>query len=514
MSTNVRQHGLHLSTATSYVLLFVATMPGRQQTFELIPTSLVRSNGPKPPMTSKAAKKAYLKANRGPRISRAERRRLEQEELARQKKEYEKERNARKARAAREKKAQKEREEREARKKMGIPEPSKFVRASQPTISHFIRNGAKRLRQDMEAVAEESDSTVNEDQYNADPPAKHAAVDDSSEDEFGEFPPLSQSDLPKLLDTIGSSMEPLKEQAEESQELPRRRDTADEDEYPFDDEHMIAELATTQLLSEVAEAASRSDGPQSPRKSPNPPNSAPRSVDQEETSKANAKGPAILKPQETGRQVLQERPVNILPQTKAKKSISFASTPPNRIFPASTVNRTNMPPSATQAFLENHLDDFFPSPSQEVRELLEDIDDLPSNTQIARELSPSKPDEEDPFAGMILTQDFVLSSQDLREITTPSQAAAPERADEYAPSPPPHIASKEKRRFFEEKEEDLVHAAIHESKVTAEQENQRMNPPKTAPGATKRTFQRVLSAATDYGDEEFSAVEEELLALF
>jgi hypothetical protein len=46
---------------------------------------------------------------------------------------------------------------------------------------------------------------------------------------------------------------------------------------------------------------------------------------------------------------------------------------------------------ATQTFLEDHLNEFFPSPSQEIRELLGDIDDIPTDTQIARELEPVIP---------------------------------------------------------------------------------------------------------------------------
>jgi hypothetical protein len=90
-----------------------------------------------------------------------------------------------------------------------------------------------------------------------------------------------------------------------------------------------------------------------------------------------------------------------------------------------------------------------------------------------------------------------LSSQDILEITTPSRAPQP------APAP------KEKRRFFEEKEEDLLQAALHESRIAARQE-----PPLKKPPRPKRSLQRVQSAATDYGDEEFSAYGKELLAMF
>jgi hypothetical protein len=123
--------------------------------------------------------------------------------------------------------------------------------------------------------------------------------------------------------------------------------------------------------------------------------------------------------------VLQEQFVNIppprIPFNKPLKSISFAPTPAKLKSTFLKSNVLSQPPSATQAFLEKHLDDFFPSPSQQVRELLDDIDDLPSNTQIAKELNPRQPidDSDDMFS----TQDLLLSPQDLLEITTPSKVS-------------------------------------------------------------------------------------------
>ena len=60
----------------------------------------------------------------------------------------------------------------------------------------------------------------------------------------------------------------------------------------------------------------------------------------------------------------------------------------------------------------------------------------------------------------------------------------------------------------------LLHAAIHESKLAAERERKRRELSKKLSGPAKRKFQRVQSAATDYGDEEFSSFEKELLELF
>ncbi|OBT63424.1 hypothetical protein VE03_07175 [Pseudogymnoascus sp. 23342-1-I1] len=129
-------------------------------------------------------------------------------------------------------------------------------------------------------------------------------------------------------------------------------------------------------------------------------------------------------------------------------------------------------PTSTQLFLADHLDDFFPSPSQELRELLEDIedDDIPSNTQVAREigrdsvvarpvlLEPVQPVLDDDFPWMS-SRDFMFSSQELRELESPSKGSP-------VPAPPPtpwDVRRARKPRFFVEKEEDLFAAAIHES---------------------------------------------------
>jgi hypothetical protein len=72
------------------------------------------------------------------------------------------------------------------------------------------------------------------------------------------------------------------------------------------------------------------------------------------------------------------------------------------------------------------------------------------------------------------SQDFVLSSQDLRDINTPCRPAPSHliqnglqrstnvKKEQSAPHPRP------KPKFFEEKEEDLIHAAIEASLRTVE----------------------------------------------
>lgn len=508
-----------------------------QRTFDLIPTTLVSTNGPTRAMTSKAAKKAYAKRNQGPKISKAEQRRLEKEELDKQKREYERERAAARAKIAREKKAEKTEAVRQERKRKGLPEPNKFVRPSQPTISMFVRRDNKRSWETMDVLPEEeSDATICDDEID-DPQKKRAKVtsDHDTEDEFGEFPSFSQSDFPEILAKLDSSSIPtgmsqaVDEKFEDhesgSPELPTKISVSlDQDQYS-QDEDFLADMATTQLLSESADAAMRENFDSSTVPIIDTLISQvdiPRTINQP-TKVVAANNHSNPKLSNTAPSALKERSVNlgprVAPMSKAAKSITFAPSPfKDRITP-SMVHKAMLPPSATQAFLENHLDDFFPSPSQEVRELLEDIDDydLPSNTQIAKELSPIRAEEEDMFGNMFCTQDLVLSSQDLLEIITPSRPPAKVTSKKDCPPPPPLPLPqvKQRRRFFEEKEEDLIHAAIqesiHDTRLLAHWEES-VETTVEAPLKQQRTFMRVAStsAMTDYGEDEIN--DEELLA--
>ncbi len=581
-------------------------------------------------MTSKQVKKAYQQANRRPRISRAEQRRLDVAELERQKKEYEREKAAAKAKAAREKKAGRENTEKEARKKMRLPEPSRFARANQLMISSFVKKGnyGKRSWQEIktDTVVEDPDATLSDievrEKDEEQPPAKRIAIEEDSDDEFGEFPSLSQSDILEKVDSsmvsvkdigsgAGSSAVVANQPAEPncriaSQELPARK--LSEDEFPLDDSQDFAEMVNTQMLSEAASAARRSGGAAStelpilekvsprpvppgfedpkvtpiPKKVMHKPMSLKMPKPQAFTNAINKNNRATL-PWLTidPRPALQEASVNMPPPPipiKEKKAISFAPSPQKRKLVPQNATKSNTagydtPPSGTQVFLENHLDDFFPSPSQAMRELISEADELPSNTQIARELSSDLPTEkitsppsnrpisralrlmpaieQDNLDDLICTQDLILSSQELLEITTSSRAppkteAVPELVKEKPVSRPkaPFFEEKEddilhavlhkseitaacpqtrppptrerKGPIFEEKEEDLLAAALDESRKTAERQKAVKVPLREVKGNKRkdRTFKRGLSSAsTDYGEDEFSGGEWESLGL-
>lgn len=129
-------------------------MAPRQNTFTLVPNPLGLqglisrpANGPqsKPPMTSKQAQKLYRQANRQPRMSKAEQRRIDREEQERIRRELDKEKQANKTRILRDKKKAKEQQVLEEKKRKGLPLVD--VRPSQDTISRFVRgNGLGKKR--------------------------------------------------------------------------------------------------------------------------------------------------------------------------------------------------------------------------------------------------------------------------------------------------------------------------------------------------------------------------------
>jgi hypothetical protein len=219
------------------------------------------------------------------------------------------------------------------------------------------------------------------------------------------------------------------------------------------------------------------------------------------------------RPQPTGRVPLGERsrnipaplvPLNNKHPTVTKRQLSVQQTSRYTVHEC-------LPPSSTQIFLENNLDDFLPSPSQQIRELMEDVghDDIPSNTQIARELDGDEEGsatdtglfsaEESVIELPFSTQafgDLDFSSQDLRaiEADTPCKPPLPKVGPET-------LKIKPKGRFFEEKEDDLMHAALHESLLLQKERERRLHSEKINEPRPKRSYSRTLSTGTDYGDD-------------
>ncbi|SPQ26254.1 1ea6d326-aa2d-483c-943c-e5ba6071ba7f [Thermothielavioides terrestris] len=176
--------------------------PSRQHTFTLVPNPLGvqglmsrPASGPesKPPMTSKQAQKLYRQATRGPRLSKAEQRRIEREEQERIRRELAKDKQAAKARALREKKKAKEQQVLEEKRRRGLPLVD--VRPSQDTISRFVRgNGAGKKR---DATGTKVDlPTVEEEPDDIDRPRTEDGLEKKTSCEQGEWDHRSR---PRLL---------------------------------------------------------------------------------------------------------------------------------------------------------------------------------------------------------------------------------------------------------------------------------------------------------------------------
>lgn len=131
-------------------------MAPRQRTFELIPNApqglgqqqhqqqpqQQQKGQPvfsKPPMTTKQAKKLHRQANKGPKLSKAEQRRIELMEQDRIRKEFDKEKAQARARTARDRKKAKDDKEKEERRRKGLPAVDPH--ASQDMISRFLSWG-------------------------------------------------------------------------------------------------------------------------------------------------------------------------------------------------------------------------------------------------------------------------------------------------------------------------------------------------------------------------------------
>ncbi|KAI1818786.1 hypothetical protein GGS20DRAFT_526852 [Poronia punctata] len=161
----------------------------------------------KPPMTTKQVKKAYQKKNKGPKISKAEQRRIELFEQDRIRKEFEKERNQARARAAREKKKEKEDRERMEKKKKGLPLVD--VRPSQDTIARFIRVKPKSHEPEspepessgLRSFETESAAPVNIGPVNCEPDNYESENDEPGSAELGPSDPEShKQESPKSVD--------------------------------------------------------------------------------------------------------------------------------------------------------------------------------------------------------------------------------------------------------------------------------------------------------------------------
>ncbi|KAI0189433.1 hypothetical protein F4808DRAFT_445515 [Astrocystis sublimbata] len=169
-------------------------MPPVQNTFCIVPDIPSALNGARdgsndprprparPPMTTKQVKKAYQKANKGPKLSKAEQRKQELFEQDRIRKEYEKEKNQARARVARDKKKERAEAERAEKRKKGLPLVD--VRPSQGSIACFVRPKSKS-KSEPRSQRDSTDSPLPEidESYRSPSPAIHDADETNKADE-------------------------------------------------------------------------------------------------------------------------------------------------------------------------------------------------------------------------------------------------------------------------------------------------------------------------------------------
>lgn len=524
---------------------------GRQRTFELVPNApILGQHHPgddaqpiysKPPMTTKQAKKLHNQKNKGPKLSKAEQRRIELMEQDRIRKEFEKEKAQARARTAREKKKAKEEREKEERKKKGLPLVD--IHPSQDTISRFISRvgrviGVKRdsatannldsVKEDMEDATDvgESETDAGDEGENGSDKENQQSVKDPEPGRQIKKRRLSQPDekAVRRMSPVASQFRagPVAKVAQQLEVESFSRASSVDTDDPVNQT-----LLEEQIFADVEQASSRKDRgtneecpdvavigqPLEPISRPIvtilPVSSAPKQppeicplptrLQAPQPSIALVRNDLQLKaratshaPSHLGNEAFEKptspyapapRPrttltshasqmTNAPPKFKAPAALSDMSAERPRFLPkhlGTAQRREPSPvsflpgpaatfnfPTSTQAFLLDHADELFPSPTQEARELLGDsVTESPEpktnaprvsihgptfRTEAIRDqtsvvapftclgsrlpaLAPPVPATEDFFdSSFISTQDFMISTQDILEIETPSKA--------------------------------------------------------------------------------------------
>ncbi|CAD6503582.1 BgTH12-03242 [Blumeria graminis f. sp. triticale] len=496
-----------------------------QRKFELIPTTLAGPIAYKPPMTSKQVKKAYQQANRSRKITRIEQRKLEAQEFARQRKEYEQEKASARAKTTRDRKAAKTLVEREARRKVQLPDSRRSLRASQPSISMYVRNNPSVQRGwQMEKESSEDSETITDVHFNqteemiesiTGPKISQYTADLDSENEFGDFPsfsqleifdsPINQQNKTPCLSLAFDDKNAGKVEKQAFGSSQREKVTLVSPKPQFQLSEQCVDL-NSQLEDRGCALVSKKTLMEANL----------NACEQNEFTFERLSTPkTTLCPVDQHRYDVHNKIVATRSQLSLEdQHINLADNlytehAETRLFDSSP---SKIPLSSTQVFLEDHLEDFFPSPTQEVRELeiIEDTEEyvFPSNSQIMTEIckpddlgevdltlktliplqslksynEEEKSNEKDypKYSGciaqspevdvartiedndflddQICTQDFLILSQQIR-------SGKPSISIPEAGQAQPDVNRGSKGRFFEEKEEDLLQAALYESKV-------------------------------------------------
>lgn len=323
-----------------------------QRTFTLIqPVPAAAAASPVQPMTSKQVRKAYKAATRAPAMSRAERARQERADQDRVRRELDRDRAAARARAARERKREREVGERDERRRKGLPLAD--VRPSQDTIAKFVRGGNGSGRRSAVAAWGEG--------------GEEEAYDDDDDKHLGPRGGLRAA----AEGSVGADLMP--DEDELSLETLEQLDTA-----------VAASLAASVNGQSHEPGAARTDQSSSPAAPGRSAHAQPRPATRYELDLGLRDG----KPDSTPPAPRKGEPLKPVPP--AARPVS----PPC--------------PAGTQAILCD-LDEYFPSSSQQERELREEM--------AAVDAPPHPPEPPPPPAASASPRRFFTASGD-RELVT------------------------------------------------------------------------------------------------
>ncbi|XXH04493.1 hypothetical protein Hte_010909 [Hypoxylon texense] len=448
-------------------------MAPAQNTFSIIPNAPCAINtdldSSQPrlaarPMTTKQAKKAYQKKNKGPKLSKAEQRRQDLFEQDRIRKEFEKERNQARARAARDKKKEREEKERAERKKKGLPLVD--VHPSQDTIAWFVRGDRRkqetRTASPATADADDSDNGTQSAEDEPEPPPKRQrtefSIPDGPEGPESAKPGSCPSSAGMLGISPTAARVPNIEATTDNNSPAKEQPASEHPNLDLDDpetvDELLDELVTIPSSLPYDSEAARDGKPLPEEQDNHVPNrlSPPKLPDgrshspiptqnspQEQKAEDSASLPSIPQPLQTlvtdkinlrdkqptpnrTKPSVLESPIKDLPVPTSGRNQPHVSAPPSFRHPktpmgpprlppkfkapshtpasgprtpqflvkqphvpkfkppVSPISRPHggympqrtageQPPMSTQLFMFSHLDDFFPSPSQEVREV-------------------------------------------------------------------------------------------------------------------------------------------------
>lgn len=463
------------------------------------------------------------------------------------------------------------------------PKPNQYMRSrSQPTISFYagLICSTTGNRQDKKTKAnidsDLQDKQVDEDEgedlkqdimkYSHTKKASHESY--SSEDEFGGFPLCSQLEMiVTSIDSKGKSLIHSVPQMPKTQERPLSKLNPQLPELQPDlqkkricEDHLIS-ISQEALQSAIATQCCSWKLKANQKQNTERLNSQTEGHNTNELSQKSCHRLHLCDSHLTSAQnylKFSESSLTVSGQHPLSCQMSHLQESPSlkadMIVPLVTSDDNN---TVDFEFPDEFLEDFLSSPTQEIEHFDVDINeinaaDFPSNTQIMTEINSTEPSlsensvvkaspelhltklknchddsilvkslepdsqaikQQDSFDNFISTQDLVILSQELWEINAPISEKP------SCDQKPLQEKVKEKKRFFEEKEEDLLKAAIYESKKMMSKNNVpqsiRQELELSVDTSLLSDYSTSLSSpGTDYGADDFAGNEwEEISAL-